>query len=102
MREEYASEYLTKRLPPTVSTRTPTLLSALSRPLLSKHMVEAAHKYGAKYIAHGCTGKGNDQVRFETAIKALDPKLEILAPVRDWNFTPVKKKSTGLPSMAFR
>ena len=85
MREEYASEYLTKALAANgLYENTYPLLSALSRPLLSKHMVEAAHKYGAKYIAHGCTGKGNDQVRFETAIKALDPKLEILAPVRDW------------------
>ena len=61
------------------------LLSALSRPLLSKHLVDAAHKYGAAYIAHGCTGKGNDQVRFENAIAALDPALKVIAPVREWD-----------------
>ena len=86
MREEYAEQYLTKALAANaLYENTYPLLSALSRPLLSKHMVEAAHKYGAKYIAHGCTGKGNDQVRFETSIKALDPSLEILAPVREWD-----------------
>ena len=63
------------------------LLSALSRPLISKHLVDIAHQYGAKYIAHGCTGKGNDQVRFETCIRALDPELEIIAPVREWDLT---------------
>lgn len=86
MREEYAQEYLTKALAANgLYENTYPLLSALSRPLLSKHMVEAAHKYGAKYIAHGCTGKGNDQVRFETSIKAIDPSIEILAPVREWD-----------------
>ena len=60
------------------------LLSALSRPAICRHLVKVAQAEGAVAIAHGCTGKGNDQVRFETAIKALDPKLEILAPVRDW------------------
>ena len=61
------------------------MVSALSRPLISKYLVDAAHKYGAKYIAHGCTGKGNDQVRFETSIQALDPSIEIIAPVREWD-----------------
>jgi len=61
------------------------LVSALSRPLISKHLVDAAHKFGAKYVAHGCTGKGNDQVRFESSITMLDPSLEILAPVREWD-----------------
>ena len=63
------------------------LLSALSRPIISKHLVDIAHKYGAKYIAHGCTGKGNDQVRFETSIRALDPTIELIAPVRVWDLT---------------
>lgn len=61
------------------------LLSALSRPLISLHLVTAAHKHGAHYIAHGCTGKGNDQVRFETSILTLDPTLEVIAPVREWD-----------------
>ena len=86
MREEYASEYLTKALAANgLYENTYPLLSALSRPLLSKHMVEAAHKYGAKYIAHGCTGKGNDQVRFELTLKALAPDMAIIAPWREWS-----------------
>ena len=87
MREEYASEYLTKALAANgLYENTYPLLSALSRPLLSKHMVEAAHKYGAKYIAHGCTGKGNDQVRFELAVNALAPNIKVIAPWRDPEF----------------
>lgn len=86
MREEYASEFLTLALAANgLYENSYPLLSALSRPLLSKHMVEVAHALGAHYIAHGCTGKGNDQVRFETSIKALDPTLEIVAPVREWD-----------------
>lgn len=62
------------------------LVSALSRPLISKKLVEMAHKTGATAIAHGCTGKGNDQVRFEVAISALDPALKVVAPVREWKW----------------
>ena len=61
------------------------LLSALSRPLISAKLVEVAHKYGASYLAHGCTGKGNDQVRFEVSVQALDPDLKVIAPVRVWD-----------------
>lgn len=86
MREEYANEYVTLAIAANgLYENSYPLLSALSRPLLSKHMVEVAHAFGAKYVAHGCTGKGNDQVRFETSIKALDPGIEIIAPVREWN-----------------
>lgn len=60
------------------------LATALSRPLIAMKLVEVAHKEGAKYIAHGCTGKGNDQVRFEVTIAAMDPKIDIIAPVREW------------------
>ncbi|MGV3243540.1 argininosuccinate synthase [Staphylococcus sp. 11261D007BR] len=63
------------------------LVSALSRPLISKKLVEIAHKTNASAIAHGCTGKGNDQVRFEVAIKALDPELKVIAPVREWGWS---------------
>lgn len=63
------------------------LLSSLSRPLISKHLVQAASRYDADVVAHGCTGKGNDQVRFEVSIRALNPSLEIEAPVRDWGFS---------------
>jgi argininosuccinate synthase len=63
------------------------LVSALSRPLIVRHQVELARKYGADGIAHGCTGKGNDQVRFEVSAMALAPDLELVAPVRNWGFS---------------
>jgi len=62
------------------------LATALGRPLIAKHLVEIAHKEKANAVAHGCTGKGNDQVRFEVTVGILDPKLEIIAPVRVWEF----------------
>ena len=86
MRETFASEYLSKALFANAMYENKyPLVSALSRPLISKHLVDAAHKFGAKYIAHGCTGKGNDQVRFEASISMLDPEIEIIAPVREWD-----------------
>lgn len=63
------------------------LVSAISRPLIVKHQVEVARRYGADGVAHGCTGKGNDQVRFEVSTMALAPDLELIAPVRNWGFT---------------
>ena len=60
------------------------LVSALTRPLIAQVLVEVAAETGASAVAHGCTGKGNDQVRFEVALGALAPDLEVLAPVRDW------------------
>ncbi|MEW6189147.1 MAG: argininosuccinate synthase domain-containing protein, partial [Actinomycetota bacterium] len=63
------------------------LVSALSRPLIAKWLVETAKSIGAKYVAHGCTGKGNDQVRFEVSIGALDPSLKVIAPVREWTMS---------------
>ena len=62
------------------------LATALGRPLIAKYLVEIAHKEKAKIVAHGCTGKGNDQVRFEVSIGILEPDLEIIAPVRGWEF----------------
>ncbi|BDE97190.1 argininosuccinate synthase [Raoultibacter timonensis] len=86
MRETFVNEYLSKALYANAMYENKyPLLSALSRPAISKHLVDAAHKYGAKYIAHGCTGKGNDQVRFEASIMMLDPSIEIIAPVREWD-----------------
>lgn len=86
MREDFAADYLSKALYANAHFENKyPLVSALSRPLISKYLVDTAHKYGAKYVAHGCTGKGNDQVRFETSIQALDPTLEIIAPVREWD-----------------
>lgn len=61
--------------------------SGLSRPLIAKLLVEVAHKEDAVAVAHGCTGKGNDQVRFEVSIQALDPSLKVVAPVREWGMT---------------
>ena len=63
------------------------LVSALSRPVIVKHLVEAARQTGASAVAHGCTGKGNDQVRFEVSTRALAPDLEVIAPVRGWGMT---------------
>ena len=63
------------------------LVSALSRPLICKLMVDVAKKHGADAVAHGCTGKGNDQVRFTLGLLSLDPELEILAPARDWGMS---------------
>ena len=62
------------------------LVSALSRPLIAKKLVETAHKYGATAVAHGCTGKGNDQVRIDVGVRSQDPSLQIIAPARgaDW------------------
>jgi argininosuccinate synthase len=63
------------------------LVSALSRPVIVKHLVAAAREHRADAVAHGCTGKGNDQVRFEVSTRALAPDLDVLAPVRVWGFT---------------
>ncbi|NUT24161.1 MAG: argininosuccinate synthase, partial [Hamadaea sp.] len=63
------------------------LVSALSRPLIVKHLVEAAKKHSGTVVSHGCTGKGNDQVRFEVGIGALAPHLKVVAPARDFAWT---------------
>jgi argininosuccinate synthase len=57
----------------------------MARPLIAKYLVEIAHEEGADAVAHGCTGKGNDQVRFEVSVKALDPDIAVIAPWREWN-----------------
>jgi argininosuccinate synthase len=63
------------------------LSTALARPLIAKLLVEAAEKYGADAVAHGCTGKGNDQVRFDVSIAALNPNLKVLTPAREWGMS---------------
>ena len=63
------------------------LSSALSRPLIARYLVEVARQEGATAVAHGCTGKGNDQVRFDVSVGALAPDLEIIAPVREWGMS---------------
>jgi argininosuccinate synthase len=66
------------------------LVSALSRPLIAQHLVKAAAEHGATTVSHGCTGKGNDQVRFEVGIGTLAPHLDVIAPVRDYAWTREK------------
>lgn len=63
------------------------LSTALARPLIAKLLVDAAEEYGADAVAHGCTGKGNDQVRFDVSIAALNPNLKVLAPAREWGMS---------------
>ena len=63
------------------------LHSALSRPLIAKKMVEVARRYGAKVAAHGCTAKGNDQVRIDVGVRCLDPSITVLGPAREWGMT---------------
>ncbi|MCZ4521909.1 argininosuccinate synthase [Rhodococcus ruber] len=90
-RNEFADEYCL----PTVQSnalymdRYP-LVSAISRPLIVKHLVGNARAHGGTVVAHGCTGKGNDQVRFEVGFNTLAPELEVLAPVRDYAWTREK------------
>lgn len=87
-KQEFAEEYALISLQGhTLYEEKYPLVSALSRPLISKKLVEIAQEKGAAAIAHGCTGKGNDQVRFEVSIQALSPGLEVLAPVREWKWS---------------
>jgi argininosuccinate synthase len=87
-RAEYAAEYVARAVKANAlyEGKYP-LVSALSRPVIARHLVAAAREFGANAVAHGCTGKGNDQVRFEVSVRALAPDLEVLAPVRTWGFT---------------
>jgi len=87
-REEFASDFCTPALQANAlyEGRYP-LVSALARPLIVRHLVAEARRHGASAVAHGCTGKGNDQVRFEIGTRALAPDLDILAPVREWGMT---------------
>lgn len=87
-KEEFAEEFaLTALQAHTMYEGKYPLVSALSRPLIAKKLVEVAEKENAVAVAHGCTGKGNDQVRFEVSIKALNSDLEVLAPVREWKWS---------------
>ncbi|MQA80791.1 MAG: argininosuccinate synthase [Streptosporangiales bacterium] len=102
LRDEYAAEYCLPALRANAlyMDRYP-LLSSLSRPVIVKHLVAAARKHGATTVGHGCTGKGNDQVRFEAGIAALAPELTCLAPARDYAWTRDKAiefaEERGLP-----
>ncbi len=103
VREEYVEEFLSKALKANAlyENKYP-LVSALSRPIIVKHLVEAAHHHRARYIGHGCTGKGNDQVRFEVGIAALDPDIEVLAPVREWGWTREQSMEYAVKNAASR
>lgn len=88
LRDEFSDEFLTKAIAAnSMYENKYPLLSALSRPLLAKKLVEVAHEFGATYVAHGCTGKGNDQVRFEVSIASIDPTLKAISPIRDLSLT---------------
>ncbi|MDA8372381.1 MAG: argininosuccinate synthase [Nocardiopsaceae bacterium] len=101
-KDEFANEYCVPALQANAlyMDRYP-LVSALSRPLIVKHLADAARYHGATMVAHGCTGKGNDQVRFEAGLAALFPELKVLAPVRDSGMTRDKAiafaEEKGLP-----
>ncbi|RAO47040.1 Argininosuccinate synthase [Micromonospora saelicesensis] len=101
-RDEFAADYCLPaiRANALYMDRYP-LVSALSRPLIVKHLVAAARKHGGTIVSHGCTGKGNDQVRFEVGLNALAPNLKIIAPARDFAWTRDKAiafaEEKGLP-----
>ncbi|MEO3926991.1 argininosuccinate synthase [Micromonosporaceae bacterium B7E4] len=101
-REEFAADYCipAMRANALYMDRYP-LVSALSRPLIVKHLAEAAEYYGGTIVSHGCTGKGNDQVRFEAGLGALAPDLKVIAPARDFAWTRDKAiayaEEKGLP-----
>jgi argininosuccinate synthase len=101
-REEFAAEYCLPAIQANAlyMDRYP-LVSALSRPLIVKHLVAAARAHGGTIVSHGCTGKGNDQVRFEAGIGALAPDLKVVAPARDFAWTRDKAigyaQEKGLP-----
>lgn len=87
LQEEFVNDYLWKALKAgALYEGKYPLATAIGRPLLAKYMVEIAEQEGADIIAHGCTGKGNDQVRFEVGIRSLNPDMQILAPLRMWEF----------------
>ncbi|MGI5916022.1 MAG: argininosuccinate synthase [Anaerolineae bacterium] len=86
LRGEFVSDYIFPTLKAgAVYEREYLLGTSFARPIIAKHMVEIAELEGADAVAHGCTGKGNDQVRFELTFKALNPRLKVIAPWREWN-----------------
>lgn len=86
LKEEFVKDYVFKALKANALYEDKYMLgTSLARPLMAKRLVEVAQKEGAKYICHGCTGKGNDQVRFEVAIASFDPSIKIIAPWRIWD-----------------
>src|SRR6266566_3813914 len=85
LREEFLTEYVFRALQAGAVYEHKYLLgTSLARPVIAKHQVEVANREGATAVAHGCTGKGNDQVRFELAYQSLAPELKVIAPWREW------------------
>lgn len=86
LKEEFAKDYLFPYLRSgAIYERKYLLGTSVARPLIASRMVAVAHQFGADAVAHGCTGKGNDQVRFELTFMALDPRLKVIAPWREWD-----------------
>ena len=93
LREEFASEYIFPVLKAgAIYERKYLLGTRMARPLIAKHLVDVAHLVGADAVAHGATGKGNDQVRFELTSMALDPRLKIIAPWREWEHPLARRR----------
>ncbi len=88
VKKEFADEYIAPALWANATYENKYFLAtSLARPLIAKKLVEVAEAEGAEYVAHGCTGKGNDQVRFEVSTAALNPSLQTLAPLREWGWS---------------
>src|SRR3989442_3592297 len=101
-RQEFAEQYILPALKANAMYEGQYPLStALARPLIGKHLVAIARREGAKFVAHGCTGKGNDQVRFDLCTTALAPELTVIAPARVWDMTREEEisyaKERGIP-----
>ncbi len=101
-RKEFAEDYIAPALKANAMYEGQYPLStALARPLIGKLLVDIARKEGAAFVAHGCTGKGNDQVRFDLCTTALAPDLQVIAPAREWNMTREQEieyaKANGIP-----
>jgi len=87
LKDLFAKEYVLPALQANARYEGKYLMATtLGRPMIARRMVEIAEKEKAQYVAHGCTGKGNDQVRLEVGIRALNPKLKIIAPLKEWEF----------------
>ncbi|MGN1405657.1 MAG: argininosuccinate synthase [Erysipelotrichaceae bacterium] len=92
LQEEFVNEYIIPTMKAGASYEGYLLGTSFARPIIAKRIVEIAHKEGADAICHGCTGKGNDQVRFELAIKAFDPNMDVIAPWRFWELNSREKE----------
>ena len=102
VKQEFVADYVSKAIKANCLYQgTYPNSTAIGRPLIAKHLAKIAKEEGAQAIVHGCTGKGNDQVRFEVSIKAIDPSLVVIAPVRDWNLSRDEEyayaKDNGIP-----